>query len=637
MWVLPSGAHSYPPADLDRAEQLSWMNAPAALQLLDKLQPTAQTGDALVQWLMARGIAYADGEREQAEEIVQHLHQLGATLASAEAASHIVKSYLYLHGDQFERADAELKLIGTPTPPLPAFLRFRMEAVRGTAQMLRGKQELALSTYQRVRDLANAMDSTSRLVEATIKLAGLYTSARDLERAASLVAQLQTIAQGSGDDVVGAEASTLEYEIAELRGDREEQRRALLEALGRAQRGGSERTKAMVLVDLGSFYLAGKAYAAALDCSIQAVVLAHKLKRSLFERLARVNVGFAQIGLGHLASGKRVVESMIQQSLASGDLYNADDMMRQYRTALEEAGDLRGALEVWHREDSVRDQLAASSRESALLELSAKFDNERRARQIELLERGNTIKSRDLQVQRLRQQMITVATALIALVCGALSWGIIRIRKVNAHLVYNIKHDSLTGLLNRRYFNEHILTRQGDRPYVGCLLLIAVDRLEHIHDAFGYSAGDDIVRVVSKRVSNTLHDSDAIVRWAGEVFLVMTGPMSDAELNLAVRRLVAVIHNEPVICNGAGVPCTVSIGYASFPVKGAAVDMSLDWAITLVGNALRRAKRQGGDRACLITLVNANNAQELNAINVQFEMASSDRRVQLMETESTMA
>jgi diguanylate cyclase (GGDEF)-like protein len=282
----------------------------------------------------------------------------------------------------------------------------------------------------------------------------------------------------------------------------------------------------------------------------------------------------------------------------------------------------------------VRDKLATTARENALLELSAKFDDERRARQIELLQRDNTIKSRGLQVQQLRQEMIVVITSMIVLICGALSWGILRIRKINAHLLQNTKHDGLTGLLNRGYFNERTLTRQANRPYVGCLLFVGVDSLEHINEAVGYCAADEVLRIVSERLSSTMYDSDALVRWASETFLVMTGPMSDAELNLAVRRLLTAINTEPATANDAGAGCTVSIGYASFPLNGAAVDISLDGAITLVSKALRHARRQGGDRACLISLVNANSARELSAITTQFEVAASDRRVQLVETQS---
>jgi diguanylate cyclase (GGDEF)-like protein len=606
------------------------------LQLLDKLQPTAQTGDALVQWLMARGVAYAGGNEEQLQPIIQRLHELGGTRASAEAAGHIVRSYVYLHVDQYDRADAELKLIGAEAA-LPAFERFRLETLRGTVNMLLGRQEAALSDYERARDLANATHSTSRLLDATIQLAGFYVASGNLERAAGLVAQLRAMAQQAGDEFLWVEVADLEGDIADARGDRVAQRRALLEALSHAQRGGSERSMAMVLVDLGDLSLKSGDYAAALDYSTRAVALARKLRRGLFERLARFSMGMAQIGLGQAASGKRVVDSVIQQSLASGDLHDADDMMRQYRTALEKAGDLRAALEVTHRDDAVRDQLAVTAREKALLELSAKFDAERRARRIELLERDNAIKSGDLRAQRLRQRMIVMAAALVALACGALFWGIVRIRKVNARLLHNMRHDSLTGLLNRRYFNEHILARQAGRPYVGCLLLVGVDRAEDINDAWGYAGADGISSGVAKRLASVLRDCDSLVHWASETFLAQTGPMSDAQLNLAIRGVLTAIHSEPIAWNGLNIGCTVSIGYASFPLKGATVAISLDRAITLVEQALRQARRQGGNRACLITLVRAENERELSAINAQFDLAASDCRVQLVATVSTTA
>jgi diguanylate cyclase (GGDEF)-like protein len=630
-WVVPANTRAAPIPDLDRAEQLSWLDAPAALQLLDQLQPTAQTGDALVQWLMARGIAYADVDQEQAQAIAQRLHDLGRTQASAEAASHIVRTQLYLHNDQADRAEAELQLIGADAT-LPAFERFRLESLHGSAHVLHGRLEAAASDFERARDLANAMHSTPRVSEATIKLANLYGETGVLKPAASLVAQLRTTAQETGDEILWFAVAELEAGIADARGDRAEQGRALLEALSHARRGGSERSLAMVLNDLGDLNLKTGNYAAALDYSTQAVALGHKLRRPLNERLASFSLGMAQIGLGHPGSGKRAANSAIQQSLASGDLHDADDMMRRYRTALEKVGDLRGALEVTHRDDMVRDQLAVTAREKALLELSAKFDDERRARRIELLERDNAIKSRDLLAQRLRQQMIVMAAALIVLACGALFWGIVRIRQVNVRLLYNMRHDSLTGLLNRRYFNEHILARQADRAYVGCLLLIGVDAAEDINDAWGYAGGDGILSVVAKRLSSALRDSDALVRWASDVFLVLTGPMSDAQLNLAVRRVLTALHSEPLAWNGQSIGCTVSIGYASFPVAGTAVNISLDRAITLVDRALRQARRQGGNRACLISRVSADNEGELSAINAQFEVAALEQRVQLVET-----
>ena len=621
---------------LDRAELLSWIDAPAALQLLDKLQPTSQTGDALIQWLMARGIASAGGDDKQARADAERLHELGRTEASAEAASHLITAQIYLHQDQYDRGEAELKRVG-PEAALPAFERFRLESLRATLNTFLGRLDAAAADLGRARDLANSMHSASRRVEATVKLVDLYNATGNPAPAASLVAELRETAQQTGDELVLFAVAQLEGNVANARGDYVEARQGLLGALTHARRFGSERLTTMALIDLADVELKMKNYADALDHSTQAVVLARKLNRPLFERIANFSIGMAQLGLGHPESGKPLVDAAIQQSLAGGDLINGDGMMREYRVALEKVGDLRAALDVTDREEAVRDKLAVNAREKALLELSAKFDDERRARRIELLERDNAIKSRDLQVQRSRQQLLLMSGALIVVACGALFWGIVRIRKINGRLLYSIRHDALTGLLNRRYFNEQILTKQTDRPYVGCLLLVAVDHTEYISDTWGYSAADAVLGVVSRRLSGALRDSDALVRWESEVFLAMSGPMSDAQLNVAARGLLAAIHSEPVVCNGQDIACTVSIGYANFPIKGAAVPIALERAIVLVDKALRQAKLQGGDRACLIGFVSADNDSELSAINKQFGAATADRRVQLVETVGTAA
>ena len=638
--LLASIARANPAAEsipgLDQAEFLSWIDAPSALQLLDKLQPTSQTGDALIQWLIARGIASADGDQEQVQAIAQRLHELGRNQAAAEAASHIVRAHLYVHSDQPDRAEAELKLVG-PEASLPAFERFRLDCVRGAAHVMRGMPEAAVSDLERARDLANSMHSAPRVIEAMVRLVDLYGVTKNVERAAGLVAELRTTAQRTGEEFLLFVVAQLEGNLADARGDYVEGHRAMLEALRHAQRFGSERLTAMALIDLADAELNTGGYAAALDHSTQGAVLARKLHRAMFERIANFSIGMAQLGLGQVASGKRMVDDAIQLSLASGDFMDVDQMMRRYRVALEKVGDLRAALEVADREEAVRDKLAVTARQKALLELSAKFDAERRARQIELLQRDNAIKSRDLQVQRSRQELLVLSAALIVVACGALFWGIVRIRKINGRLVYSIRHDALTGLLNRRYFNEQVLTSQADRPYVGCLLLIALDNSEYINDTWGYSAADAVLAAVSWRLSRVLHDSDALVRWGSGVFLAMAGPMSDAQLNVAARGLLAAIHSEPVIWNGQNIPCTVSIGYADFPIKGAAVPIALERAIVLVDKALRQARLQGGDRACLITFISADNDGELSAIYKQFEVATADRRVQMVETVRTVA
>ena len=623
-WTTPADAQSLSTPELDRAELLSWMDPPAARELLDKLQPTARSGQALVQWLMARGISYTAEGNEEARSVIQRLHELGATEVSAEAASHIVKSYLYSYNDQFDQADAELKLIGVNTA-LPAFERYRLEVQAGHVAGVLGKREAALLALERARDLANALHSTPRVIETMIRLVSFYATVENRDPARSLMNQLETLARQTNDDVVLAEVCSLKYELADDLGEHAEQGPVLLEALHHARRSGSERIMAIVLVDLGTFSRETKAYAAAVAYSTEAIALARKLKRPMLERLALSDLGGAQIALGHLAIGKRALEESIQKTLASGDLWDAEAALRSFQAELERVGDLRGSLQVWHEEEAVHEKLAAKSRDKALLELSAKFADERRARQIELLKRDNIIKSRDLDLHRLNQQMIVAATAMVLLVCGALFMGIVRLRKINDLLLKNTKYDSVTRLLTRNYFNEQVLAKQDKSPFAGCLLLMGIDCLDHLHEAVGWIAEDEVLSALGKRLSSAVNDGDTIVRWTTDSFLVMTGPMNDAELNLAARRLFATINSEPFKCHDAFVDCAASIGYASFPLDRTAVEISLDDAITRVGKALRKARRQGADRACLGALVNAN--KEPTDIAEQLEIRDCDPRV----------
>jgi diguanylate cyclase (GGDEF)-like protein len=233
--------------------------------------------------------------------------------------------------------------------------------------------------------------------------------------------------------------------------------------------------------------------------------------------------------------------------------------------------------------------------------------------------------------QRLRQQFILAAALFIALICAALIWAFARVSKANEKLRFSSEHDPLTGLSNRRYFNERVLAVDGGRPVGGCVLLADLDHFKRINDTHGHPAGDAVLAAMSQRLAGALRENDKLVRWGGEEFLAVLGPMSPAQADLTAERLLQAVRREPVVWNGHMIHCTISIGYARFPMAGSATDISLDSAISLVDKALYEAKRRGRDRACLIKVVSARDEEELTTISSEFESATTDRRVQLVE------
>jgi diguanylate cyclase (GGDEF)-like protein len=190
---------------------------------------------------------------------------------------------------------------------------------------------------------------------------------------------------------------------------------------------------------------------------------------------------------------------------------------------------------------------------------------------------------------------------------------------------------SLTGLSNRRYFNEQVLAVEGSRPVGGCVLLADLDHFKRINDTYGHPAGDAVLAAMSQRLSAALRVDDKLVRWGGEEFLAVLEPMTPSQADSTAERLLQAVRSEPVMWNGQLIRCTISIGYANFPMEGSATDITLDSAISLVDKALYVAKRRGRDRACLIKVVSARNEKELSNISSEFESAARDCRIQLVE------
>jgi len=213
-----------------------------------------------------------------------------------------------------------------------------------------------------------------------------------------------------------------------------------------------------------------------------------------------------------------LAEESISEALAGENVLDVKELLREYADALEHAGYLMMAIQVYHRYDQVSEQFMTNARQRAFLEVSAKFDDERRARELELLRRDNALKASEMRGQRLRQQLILAGSALVLCVCAALLWAFARVRKANNRLRFDSERDALTGLRNRRYFNDNVLSVEGARPVGGCVLLADLDHFKRINDTLGHPAGDAVLATVSHRLSAALRENDKLVRWAGRSF-----------------------------------------------------------------------------------------------------------------------
>ena len=155
--------------------------------------------------------------------------------------------------------------------------------------------------------------------------------------------------------------------------------------------------------------------------------------------------------------------------------------------------------------------------------------------------------------------------------------------------------DELTGLFNRRHFDERLKEETASHARYGgtfSLLMLDLDSFKVYNDIFGHPAGDDLLREVSDLIRNSIRTSDQPFRYGGDEFAIIL-PQVDMEgaHHVAERMRQSIAHGMQSESTGV----TSSIGLAMCPADGA--DPSD--LIAAADRALYCAKRSGRNRVCL--------------------------------------
>ncbi len=105
--------------------------------------------------------------------------------------------------------------------------------------------------------------------------------------------------------------------------------------------------------------------------------------------------------------------------------------------------------------------------------------------------------------------------------------------------------DQLTGLHNRRYFDDHFeIEKQKVGRYNNdlCLIMIDIDRFKAINDRYGHPVGDKVLKEFSLLLRKNIRNSDILSRWGGEEFIILLpGTSIDNSILIAekIRKAIA--------------------------------------------------------------------------------------------------
>jgi diguanylate cyclase (GGDEF)-like protein len=162
-------------------------------------------------------------------------------------------------------------------------------------------------------------------------------------------------------------------------------------------------------------------------------------------------------------------------------------------------------------------------------------------------------------------------------------------------LIYQARHDDLTGLPNRLLFKERLsselsFAQREERNLA--LLFIDLDRFKGINDALGHSAGDELLREAAQRLRRCNRGSDTVARLGGDEFAIILPAISGIRSAATVAEHILQAFLQPFVIAGQDNYISASIGIAVSPADGNDSEELLKKADT----AMYRAKDLGRGR-----------------------------------------
>jgi len=216
----------------------------------------------------------------------------------------------------------------------------------------------------------------------------------------------------------------------------------------------------------------------------------------------------------------------------------------------------------------------------------------------------------DLETERLRKDGELVVVSLRAwpvragdgriVAAAAIARDVSARRRYEERLRYLSDYDQLTGLYNRRRFEEelkHELARCGRYHSPGAVLSVDLDSFKSTNDSAGHGAGDAVLAAVAGVLRRRFGQGDVVARLGGDEFAVLLPAVEPADARRAAQGLLQAIHDCRPVFGGKTFRITASIGVATFESD----DATATELLVNADLAMYAAKAAGRDRVVLYT------------------------------------
>ncbi|MFP4614924.1 MAG: EAL domain-containing protein [Thiohalorhabdus sp.] len=184
--------------------------------------------------------------------------------------------------------------------------------------------------------------------------------------------------------------------------------------------------------------------------------------------------------------------------------------------------------------------------------------------------------------------------------------------------------DPLTGLPNRAHLEERLSQALTTGEEGKALILLDLDGFKYLNDTLGHSAGDELLRLVARRLEDQTEDSDLVARLGGDEFVLFLDRPADAEEAGRMAETVLGALRRPFQVAGHSFPAGASLGITLFPQDGREISSLLQHADT----AMFEAKKAGGSQYRFFSLSLSRAAAERFYVEKSLRCALDDGGVQ---------
>lgn len=158
-------------------------------------------------------------------------------------------------------------------------------------------------------------------------------------------------------------------------------------------------------------------------------------------------------------------------------------------------------------------------------------------------------------------------------------------------LHFKAYHDELTKLPNSRYFTEKLIEELKEQGTEKAIMLIEIDRFKSINQTLGHSFGDLILRMVAKRLRESLPEEIFMSRMRAEEFTIILDPIEDEKDVIKVCKRIQEVMKEPFRVQHFLLNITMNMGIALYPNHGESEEKLLKHAQVAMREAQKVTER----------------------------------------------